>query len=701
MRISFRTKIFAAIALVVLIALTTIFLASIQTVRPPLQFYIQSEINRVIDNLNELHDERIRILQFFGRFLAQNPNIYSAILSFKEREEFAELSDEEFLEFVDNTIEDAVTTTIDTFFSDTAPDFVLVTDTNGTILYRSEYAPEAESITQFSFWDERNLEETDGNRTAIPLIYENNFYFVSIEPFGFDEFYTDGYIVACYQLDSSSLGTFITSSRDEDDQSSYGIKKIQVMLIDVKQNSLLATTNPLGGRDDFSNKVIQEVMASNPQEEGYLEFQWDNEVFIGRYWPLENSNGEPVAYEVALASETASLAFLNNLVLLFVIIMLITLFSSALIGWVVSRSVTQPIRILVDAANRLTSGDLSQPIAYHRRDEMGQLAQSFEHMRVALLKRINELAELNASLEQRVQERTHELQEALETLKQAEAQLVLSEKMVSLGQLVAGIAHEINNPVNYIRNGIRSLKHVTDDMRETLNLYAECSLSEEDKKRVEDLKEEIEYEIVLQELDDLTHAIEDGAERTIQIVNDLRSFSHQDQSGFQATDLHAGLESSLNILQHEMKGRITIERDYGEIPAVECNGGQINQVFVNLLSNAQQAIDGEGTITLKTREQDGEVTISIRDTGSGIPEEKRSKIFEPFFTTKDVGKGTGLGLSISYGIIERHCGRIEVESELGVGTEFHIHLPAKQEREDCGTRQILFKSPTDTNEDSE
>lgn len=273
------------------------------------------------------------------------------------------------------------------------------------------------------------------------------------------------------------------------------------------------------------------------------------------------------------------------------------------------------------------------------------------------------------------------LNETMDTLKEAQTQLVQSEKMASLGQLTAGVAHEINNPINFVSANIKPLKEDMADLMGYINFYRNTIK----EKNLEDafggkekMPDEQEINLVLQEVEDLLKGIEEGAVRTAEIVKGLRNFSRLDQHAVKKASINEGLESTLTLLHSTYKDRIEIIKNLGNIPEVVCFPGQINQVFMNLLSNAIQAIPGNGQIFVTTAEAGDKVRISIKDTGGGIPENIRSKIFDPFFTTKDVGKGTGLGLSISYGIIQKHNGTIAVESEPGKGSEFIITLPIEQ-----------------------
>ncbi len=268
----------------------------------------------------------------------------------------------------------------------------------------------------------------------------------------------------------------------------------------------------------------------------------------------------------------------------------------------------------------------------------------------------------------------------------AQGQLVHSEKMASLGVLTAGIAHEINNPVNFIYAGTEALKSNLDDLTDLLAKYNELDEISATKfeakiQEIKTLKEELEVddELISDTLA-LLKDVQTGATRITEIVKGLRTFSRLDEDTFKLSDVHQNLDSTLVILRNQYKNRVQIIRKYDtQLPAIECYAGKLNQVFMNLIANAIQAIEGEGHIFISTQLHETDfVQIKIRDTGAGIPDDIKNRIFEPFFTTKEVGKGTGLGLSISHGIIEKHHGKISVWSELGKGTEFSIILPFKQ-----------------------
>jgi signal transduction histidine kinase len=265
-------------------------------------------------------------------------------------------------------------------------------------------------------------------------------------------------------------------------------------------------------------------------------------------------------------------------------------------------------------------------------------------------------------------------------LHETQSQLLTSEKMASLGVLTAGIAHEINNPVNFIYTGINSLNKDMDELMKTLAKIikqVEDKGSEELIKEVSELKKESDLDEVLEIIPQTIIDIKVGAERAADIIKGLRNFSRLDRDSMQLSNIHEGIDSSLLLLRNKFKNHISVKKEFGQIPAIECYPGKLNQAFLNIISNAIDAIEKEGVITIRTWNDDEKVFIQIEDTGKGINEEDISKIFDPFFTTKSVGKGVGLGLSITYGIIHEHHGKIDVKSELNSGTQFTISLPCK------------------------
>lgn len=296
---------------------------------------------------------------------------------------------------------------------------------------------------------------------------------------------------------------------------------------------------------------------------------------------------------------------------------------------------------------------------------------------------------LTKSLEQRVQERTRELEEAMEALKNAQTQLVQQEKMASIGQLAAGVAHEINNPVAFVSTNLQMLKEYMEEFSRLIAKYNEMAqtFESEDLSRVRSLctavvalKQEMDLDFLMEDFGHLIEESLEGIERVRRIVMDLRHFSHRGEEEMRYADLNEELESTLNIVWNELKYKATVVKEYGDLPQIPCYPTELNQVFMNLLVNAAHAIPDRGEITVRTYQENGKICVQICDTGEGIPEENLPKLFEPFFTTKASGKGTGLGLSIAYSIVaEKHHGSIVAESEVGKGSTFTITLPIEQE----------------------
>ncbi len=279
-------------------------------------------------------------------------------------------------------------------------------------------------------------------------------------------------------------------------------------------------------------------------------------------------------------------------------------------------------------------------------------------------------------------ESKEELNNTLQNLKSTQSQLVQSEKMASLGQLTAGIAHEINNPINFVYNGIDTLKVSFDDLMDVIQKYEELENSKDFKKTLDEIKEmkdEIGFQDLVGDVRDLVTDIKKGAVRTIEIVKGLRVFSRLDEEEMKPANVNEALDATLILLRNKTKNKVEIKKFYdSDIKDINCFPGQLNQVFMNILSNAVQALPEDkkdGEVQLYTENQEQHVMIKIKDNGVGMSEQVKRRIFEPFFTTKPVGIGTGLGMSISFGIIEKHGGNIYVNSEEGKGTEFSILIP--------------------------
>ena len=276
-----------------------------------------------------------------------------------------------------------------------------------------------------------------------------------------------------------------------------------------------------------------------------------------------------------------------------------------------------------------------------------------------------------------------ELEKAYSDLKAAQSRLLQQEKMASIGQLSAGVAHEINNPMGFIMSNLGTLQKFAGRFLEFIDAQAEALeaiVASPDQNAaivamLEDRKKALKIDYIREDTGNLIRESLEGADRVKNIVQELKRFSRIDDSEYMPADINAGIESTIHIVWNELKYKVSLKKEYGDIPITKCNLGQLNQVFMNMLINAANSIEKQGDIIIRTRHEDGHIYISISDTGSGIPEKIISRIFEPFFTTKDVGKGTGLGLSIAYDIVKKHNGEISVESEVGKGTTFTIKIP--------------------------
>lgn len=319
--------------------------------------------------------------------------------------------------------------------------------------------------------------------------------------------------------------------------------------------------------------------------------------------------------------------------------------------------------------------DISQ-----RKEAEGIMHSYQERLEKEIKERSNELLEKNKQLEDEIEDRKHTEIE----LKQAQTQLLQSEKMASVGQLAAGVAHEINNPIGFINSNLSTIQEYNVDLAYLIKKYIEFEQSVEGKEKknslllleeIKKMKKTIDLDFILDDIDKAIKESKEGTMRVKKIVQDLKTFSHIDKAEMKEVNINEGLESTLNIAWNEIKYKAVVDRKYGDVPLVRCYPQQINQVFMNILVNASHAIEDHGKITVRTYHDEKNVYIAISDTGKGIVPEHKEKLFEPFFTTKDVGKGTGLGLSLAYNIIKKHNGIIDVESEVGKGSKFIITLP--------------------------
>lgn len=369
----------------------------------------------------------------------------------------------------------------------------------------------------------------------------------------------------------------------------------------------------------------------------------------------------------------------------------------SVMGNLVVRAIVRRIYILTDATHDFANGDLGIRIDLNGDDELAQLASGF-----------NLMAEQLSDRDTKIHEQMQQVENTLQELRRTQAQLIQTEKMSSLGQMVAGVAHEINNPVSFIYGNVPHAQEYIDDLINLLHLYQQHYPNP--GAEIEEEIETLELDFLIEDLQKLLNSMQTGANRIREIVLNLRNFSHLDESEMKFVDLHEGINSTLVLLESRLKakpggGEIEIVKEYGSLPKVECYASELNQVFLNILTNAIDAFDASNSKETKTspnritictelltksarenlseRDSADRVAIKIRDNGMGISENMKSRIFDPFFTTKPVGKGTGLGLSLSYQIVvEKHRGKLECFSELNQGTELRISIPLRQLKSD-------------------
>ena len=362
---------------------------------------------------------------------------------------------------------------------------------------------------------------------------------------------------------------------------------------------------------------------------------------------------------------------LQRLVLSFLIFGLIA-------SYYLTKIILNPLLELVNGTKELAEGNLEYRFNQTKCIEVNKLVDTYNKM-------AENLQQLYTNLDNKVKERTKELEKANDALKNTQAMVVHSEKMRSLGQLVAGITHEINNPINFVHGNLVHLKNYSNALLEIIRLYEimELNLNDTEKQELKKLKEKLELDFIKEDLPMLIKSCQEGTERTKNIILDLKNFSRIEEMVINKIDIEKEIETTLNILNNKIKNKIEIIKEYDkDLPLIEGYGGQLNQVFMNILDNSCYALsqkEGKKNITITIQKSEKDVIIKIKDNGCGINKEEASKIFDPFFTTKPVGEGTGLGMSISYKVIQNHKGSIYADSIEGQGTTFIITLPFKME----------------------
>ena len=359
------------------------------------------------------------------------------------------------------------------------------------------------------------------------------------------------------------------------------------------------------------------------------------------------------------ASKSAAKAVLKSVNVAFFTVVGAIVFLLIVLSFIASRLLLTPIYDVLNAIERTDFDKSLLEVPTTNETELGLLSEAF-----------NDLSRRTFESQKALKGKIQELEKANNEIRDTQAKLVHTAKMASLGQLVAGVAHELNNPIGFIYS---NMSHLREYSQKLIHLV---EVAETAPQNLAAEKDKADLKYIVKDLPKLISSCEDGARRTRDIVLGLRNFSRLEESQVKLVDLHEGLENTLQLLSGELKNRIKVTKSFGAIPKVECYPSQLNQVFMNVLGNAAQAIDGDGEIHITTKTlPDNRVEIAIRDSGKGMNKQTLEKIFDPFFTTKSLGRGTGLGLSISYGVIQKHGGEILVSSEVNKGTEFKIILP--------------------------
>jgi len=440
------------------------------------------------------------------------------------------------------------------------------------------------------------------------------------------------------------------------------------------QNFLMNTKNRMDIELLFFNEDGEEVFASHQDlieyKPGFFKDQsaYENEA---AYFDLtlreepyrfmvEKIDFADTGFYVGLgASKRSAKAVLEKVNNAFFYIVLTIIITIIIFSFIVSKIILKPLYNVLEAIQRANFEEGGIKIESNNDTELGMLVDSF-----------NEMSEKIYQSQKELKDKIKQLENANLQIKETQARLIHSGKMASLGQLVAGVAHELNNPIGFIYSNMTHLREYSNKLVELVQV------AEENPKQLSVAKEEADFNYIVEDMPRLIGSCEDGARRTRDIVLGLRNFSRLEEAHLKQVNIEDNLQNTLRLLSGELKNRIQVVEDFQGVSEITCYPSQLNQVFMNVMSNAAQSIEGEGTITLRTIQLDEEnIQVQIEDTGKGMNEETRQKIFDPFFTTKGIGTGTGLGLSISYGVIEKHNGEIAVESEVGKGTLFKLTLP--------------------------
>ena len=418
---------------------------------------------------------------------------------------------------------------------------------------------------------------------------------------------------------------------------------------------------------DFSPTLLRAITSINVEKHNIGDY-------VGTYYII----GERKDFTMYIGFYSKSILsqniedFIDNMSIIIVFAVILGLLFSHFL----TNIITKPLIKLANGSKSFSNGDFTHRIEKFNYAEIDELVDSYNVM-------AENLQDMYVSLENKVSERTQQLNNAYKELQSTQAMMVHSEKMKSLGELVAGITHEINNPVNFIYGNLIHLTNYTNDMIMLLDKYGEYEpdLLEEHRKEIQKIKEDIDLAFLKDDIGLLIQSCREGTERTKNIILDLKNFSRMEERVLSSIDITKEIDTTLNILHSKYKNRIEIHKEYEDgLPLVESYGGQLNQVFMNILDNAFYAIEDKGDVYIRAKHLDNNVIIEIEDNGRGMDVEIANKIFDPFFTTKPVGQGTGLGMSISYRVIKEHNGDIRLKTKVGEGSTFIITLPIQFEK---------------------